>query len=129
MSLSATTWRSVLATLLDIASGFVPGLMKTDVSALTNEVAQRITEELHYRIEATSQAAFTDALRGHPYIRIPRVIDELSVIQRKRSPDSPGRVNHPQLQRYPFFLNWRGFIAIWTVRSKFHTQSAGGIPS
>ncbi|OLP03697.1 hypothetical protein BVU76_03995 [Mycolicibacterium porcinum] len=67
----------LLATFLDIASSAVPGLVNTDVSALTDEVAQRVTEELDYRIERANQQAFLDAYEGHPFIRIPAVVEDL----------------------------------------------------
>ena len=42
------------------------------------EVGERITEELDYRLEAASQAEFAARYRGHPFINVPAVIDELS---------------------------------------------------
>ncbi len=52
-----------------------PGL---DPEPLVEELRERIIEELDYRIEAENQRRFADAYEGHPFIRIPAVVDELS---------------------------------------------------
>ena len=52
-----------------------PGL---DPGPLVDELRERLTEELDYGNEAANQRFFADAFAGHPYIAIPRVIDELS---------------------------------------------------
>ena len=45
---------------------------------LGGELRERLTEELDYENEAANQRFFADAFAGHPFISIPRVIDELS---------------------------------------------------
>jgi predicted unusual protein kinase regulating ubiquinone biosynthesis (AarF/ABC1/UbiB family) len=52
-----------------------PGL---DPGPLVGELRERLTEELDYTVEASNQRFFADAFAGHPYISVPRVIDELS---------------------------------------------------
>jgi predicted unusual protein kinase regulating ubiquinone biosynthesis (AarF/ABC1/UbiB family) len=49
-----------------------------DVDALLTEVRDRVLEELDYRREAASQERFAAYYRGHPTIRVPSVIRELS---------------------------------------------------
>ena len=49
-----------------------------DVKGLVEELKVRISDELDYRIEAVNQTEFADRYRGHPFIRIPEVIPELS---------------------------------------------------
>ena len=48
-----------------------------DLRGAAREISVRVTEELDYRLEATSQTEFADHYRGHPFIRIPEVIPEL----------------------------------------------------
>jgi predicted unusual protein kinase regulating ubiquinone biosynthesis (AarF/ABC1/UbiB family) len=52
-----------------------PGL---DPGPLVVELRERLTEELDYVIEAENQRFFAEAYRDHPFISIPRVVDELS---------------------------------------------------
>lgn len=52
--------------------------MKVDVRSTAREWAERISEELDYRQEAANIAAFDELYRGHPFIRIPQVISEVS---------------------------------------------------
>jgi predicted unusual protein kinase regulating ubiquinone biosynthesis (AarF/ABC1/UbiB family) len=52
-----------------------PGL---DPGPLVDELRERLTEELDYGVEAENQRFFADAFADHPYITVPRVIDELS---------------------------------------------------
>jgi hypothetical protein len=54
------------------------GLTRYDLRAMAAEVSDRLLEELDYRHEAANQAAFADAYRGHPFIRIPEVVAELT---------------------------------------------------
>ena len=55
------------------ASGMAP-----DIRTVAREAAARISEELDYRHEAASITKFAELYRGHPFIRIPNVIPELS---------------------------------------------------
>ena len=52
-----------------------PGL---DPGPLVDELRARLVEELDYAHEAENQRLFTDYYAGHPFIRIPAVVDELS---------------------------------------------------
>lgn len=49
-----------------------------DVKAVGEELRARISEELDYRIEAAHQREFAKRFRGHPFIKIPAVVDERS---------------------------------------------------
>jgi len=49
-----------------------------DVDALVAELRERVLEELDYRREAASQALFARYYAGHPTIRVPAIIGELS---------------------------------------------------
>lgn len=62
----------LLATLL--RQGF-PGL---DPSGLVDELNERLIEELDYRREAANQQRFAEFFAGHPTIRIPAIVAELS---------------------------------------------------
>jgi predicted unusual protein kinase regulating ubiquinone biosynthesis (AarF/ABC1/UbiB family) len=52
-----------------------PGL---EPGPLVAELRERLTEELDYDNEASNQRFFANAFAGHPFISVPRVIDELS---------------------------------------------------
>ncbi len=52
-----------------------PGL---EPRPLVEELRERVLEELDYRIEAENQRLFMDAYRGHPYIHVPGVLEDLS---------------------------------------------------
>ena len=52
-----------------------PGL---EPGPVVEELRERLLEELDYRIEADNQRLFIDAYRGHPFIHVPEVVDELS---------------------------------------------------
>jgi predicted unusual protein kinase regulating ubiquinone biosynthesis (AarF/ABC1/UbiB family) len=68
----------LLATFLGLIAGLSPKRVSFDVRGAAREISARITEELDYRLEAASQAEFADIYRGHPFIRVPEVIGELS---------------------------------------------------
>lgn len=68
----------LLATFFRLLRPMAPDLTRMDVRALAREVSERIGEEIDYRAEAKNQAEFADAYRGHPLIRIPEVVPELS---------------------------------------------------
>jgi predicted unusual protein kinase regulating ubiquinone biosynthesis (AarF/ABC1/UbiB family) len=64
---------------LDIARVIIPAMWKSlDADAVTAELRDRLTEELDYRVEAKNQADFAGWYSGHPFIRIPRVVEGLS---------------------------------------------------
>ncbi|HET9727909.1 MAG TPA: AarF/ABC1/UbiB kinase family protein [Acidimicrobiia bacterium] len=52
-----------------------PGL---EPGPLVEELRARLTEELDYRIEAANQHLFADWYADHPFIHVPRVVEELS---------------------------------------------------
>jgi predicted unusual protein kinase regulating ubiquinone biosynthesis (AarF/ABC1/UbiB family) len=68
----------LLATFLGLMFGLSPRKMSFDIRGAGREITARITEELDYRREAANQTEFADIYRGHPFIRIPDVIGELS---------------------------------------------------
>ena len=67
-----------LANLRLVARGFRFAFPSLDTDSVVAEIASKITEELDYVKEARSQKTFHDFYRGHPFIRIPGVFDELS---------------------------------------------------
>lgn len=52
--------------------------VKVDTRALAREAAVRISEEVDYRHEAAMISAFGELYAGHPFIRIPDVVPEVS---------------------------------------------------
>src|SRR5688500_18811723 len=68
----------LLFTFIKIAKGVVPQYRSFDVRAISDEIAERISEELDYRAEAANQMAFADHYRGHPFARVPEVFPDLS---------------------------------------------------
>ena len=61
--------------LLPLVKRLAPGL---DVNALAAEMRERIGEELDYELEAQNQRRIERLIRGHPFIRVPRVHTDLS---------------------------------------------------
>ena len=55
------------------AAGFAP-----DIRTIAREAAARIAEEIDYRHEAEMIARFGRLYRGHPFIRIPEIVPEVS---------------------------------------------------
>jgi len=49
-----------------------------DPTEMVDEIRLRIAEEVDYELEARNQQMFADYYRGHPFIRIPEVVPELS---------------------------------------------------
>jgi predicted unusual protein kinase regulating ubiquinone biosynthesis (AarF/ABC1/UbiB family) len=68
----------LLATFLQLMFAMLPRLSRFDVAEMAAEVSARIGEEIDYRVEAANQRAFAETYRGHPFIRIPEVLPELS---------------------------------------------------
>lgn len=66
----------LLATFLSLAFGLLSRL-SFDVRSAAREMSLRITEELDYRLEMANQAEFADCYRGHPFIHVPDVVEEL----------------------------------------------------
>src|SRR6202165_3438532 len=61
--------------LLPLVKRLAPGL---DAKALATELRERISEELDYELEAQKQRRIERLMRGHPFVRVPRVHTELS---------------------------------------------------
>ncbi len=61
--------------LLPLVKRLAPGL---DAKALAIELRERIGEELDYELEAQSQRRIERQLRGHPFVRVPRIHTSLS---------------------------------------------------
>jgi predicted unusual protein kinase regulating ubiquinone biosynthesis (AarF/ABC1/UbiB family) len=61
--------------LLPLVKRLAPGL---DAKALAAEMRERIGEELDYELEAQNQRRIERLMRGHPFIRVPRVDTSLS---------------------------------------------------
>ncbi|HEX6393815.1 MAG TPA: AarF/ABC1/UbiB kinase family protein [Acidimicrobiales bacterium] len=55
-----------------------PRAPRIDPRVLAEEIRDRVTDELDYRLEAASQETFHALYEGHPYIHVPRVYGELS---------------------------------------------------
>jgi len=55
------------------------------------EVVERMTEEFDYRKEAENQQYFADKYRGHPFVKIPDTVPELSAVRVLTSELIPGR--------------------------------------
>jgi predicted unusual protein kinase regulating ubiquinone biosynthesis (AarF/ABC1/UbiB family) len=68
----------LLSTFLRLMFSVMPNMTKMDLRAMAAEVSARIGEEIDYRVEAANQREFADAYRGHPFIRIPEVVPQLS---------------------------------------------------
>jgi len=61
--------------LLPLVKRLAPGL---DATALAAEMRERIGEELDYELEAQNQRRIERLVRGHPFVRVPRVHTNLS---------------------------------------------------
>jgi predicted unusual protein kinase regulating ubiquinone biosynthesis (AarF/ABC1/UbiB family) len=61
--------------LVPLVKRLAPGL---DGKALAAEMRERIGEELDYELEAQNQRRIERLLRGHPFVRVPRVHTSLS---------------------------------------------------
>lgn len=68
----------LLTTFFRFVASAAGGGMQADLRQMTREISARIREELDYRHEAANITMFSDLYRGHPFIRIPEVIDEAS---------------------------------------------------
>ena len=76
----------LIASFAAMAMKLSPIRVTAEPTVIAEEIGERITEELDYRIEAANQAAFSAHYHGHPFIRIPAVVPELST-QRVRVMD------------------------------------------
>ena len=70
---------ALLSMLASLMQSMLRGMVgDMDTKALIAEVADRVGEELDYRIEAANQQRFVDLYHDHPTIHIPAVVHELS---------------------------------------------------
>jgi predicted unusual protein kinase regulating ubiquinone biosynthesis (AarF/ABC1/UbiB family) len=102
---------------------------KQDVTALLEELRERIGEELDYRHEADNQRLFAAYFEGHPTAHVPKVVDELST----------GRVLTSELAagaRFGEMLSWSQeekdlaaeTIYRFTFRSLYELRAFNGDP-
>jgi predicted unusual protein kinase regulating ubiquinone biosynthesis (AarF/ABC1/UbiB family) len=63
-----------LGMIMRLMSRMAPGL---DTKGLTQEIRERIHEELDYELEASNQRRLARIYRGHPFILIPEVVGDL----------------------------------------------------
>ena len=68
----------LLFTFVKIAKGVMPQLRNVDVRALSDEISERIGEELDYGTELANQMEFAEHYRGHPFARVPEVFPDFS---------------------------------------------------
>ena len=54
------------------------GFGALDPTEMVDEIKIRLADEVDYELEARNQQRFADYYRGHPFIRIPEVVPELS---------------------------------------------------
>jgi predicted unusual protein kinase regulating ubiquinone biosynthesis (AarF/ABC1/UbiB family) len=64
-----------LGMIIRVAKKIAPGM---DAKAMTEEIRERLSDELDYEQEAQAQRAFARAWRGHPFIVVPDVVTSLS---------------------------------------------------
>src|ERR671936_2861474 len=90
--------------LLPLVKRLAPGL---DANALAAELRERIAEELDYELEAKNQRRIERLMRGHPFVRVPRVHTDLSTrrvlvseyVEGKRF-EAVRQADEPQRARY-----------------------------
>src|SRR4051812_19762198 len=62
--------------LLPLVKRLAPGL---DAKALAAEMRERIGDELDYELEAQNQRRIERRMRGHPFVRVPRIRTDLPI--------------------------------------------------
>jgi predicted unusual protein kinase regulating ubiquinone biosynthesis (AarF/ABC1/UbiB family) len=67
----------LLTSIINLGTKLMPMKIGSDARAMADEIRDRVTEELDYRIEAANQADFAEWYRGHPFIRVPELVPEL----------------------------------------------------
>ena len=67
----------LLSTFIALVMSFSPRRLGVDTRAVAKEVNRTVRAELDYRQEAANQRQFADLYRGHPFIHVPEVVDEL----------------------------------------------------
>jgi predicted unusual protein kinase regulating ubiquinone biosynthesis (AarF/ABC1/UbiB family) len=68
----------LLTTFFRFVASAAGGGMQADLRQMTQEITARIVEEIDYRHEAANITMFSKLYHGHPFIRVPEVIDEAS---------------------------------------------------
>ena len=68
----------LIGALAGLGAKVSPIRMTAEPKVIAEEIIERISEELDYRIEATNQTTFRSHYEDHPYIRIPEVVHDLS---------------------------------------------------
>ena len=68
----------LLTTFFRFVASAAGGRMQADLRQMTQEIAARILEEIDYRQEAANISLFSNLYRGHPFIRVPDVIEAAS---------------------------------------------------
>ena len=68
----------LIASFAHFGAKLSPIRVTADPTALAEEITERVSEELDYRIEAANQTEFRTHYQGHPFIRIPEIVTELS---------------------------------------------------
>ncbi len=64
-----------LGLIMRVAKRIAPGM---DAKAMTEEIKERLSDELDYEQEAQAQRSFARAWRGHPFVVVPDVVTSLS---------------------------------------------------
>jgi predicted unusual protein kinase regulating ubiquinone biosynthesis (AarF/ABC1/UbiB family) len=67
----------LLAAFIGLVTGLGTKRVSFDVRGVAREIGVHISRELDYRLEAANQREFAEIYRGHPFIHVPEVIDEL----------------------------------------------------
>jgi predicted unusual protein kinase regulating ubiquinone biosynthesis (AarF/ABC1/UbiB family) len=67
----------LLVTFLGLLGSLYARRPNADLRSAAREMGARIAKELDYRLEAANQAEFAERYRGHPFIRVPDVIEGL----------------------------------------------------
>lgn len=68
----------LLATFLKLGMSLTPWAMRTDQRIAAAEFSERIADEIDYRHEAANIRRFAELFAGHPFIRVPDLIESHS---------------------------------------------------
>ncbi|MBV8947071.1 MAG: AarF/ABC1/UbiB kinase family protein [Solirubrobacterales bacterium] len=68
----------LLATFLHLMISISPRRMRLDPRTIARELGAHIADELDYCLEAERQSRFVELYRGHPFVHVPEVIEDLS---------------------------------------------------
>ena len=70
-----------------------------DAKALVDELRARMREELDYELEARNVAEFAALFAGHPWVRVPRLVPELSTRARCSPPSGSTACRSSEFRR------------------------------